>query len=326
MYRVRSKSGGVTTTLGIYGYNPANERTSKQDVAHGHNYSYIYGDGHALVAERQDTSQWTNYFWFGGQLVGMSRGGALYQIDNDHLGRPELITDASKAIAWQSDNDAFGEHRSSSTSGALSGTFHVGLPGQYFDTETNYWYNMNRYYVAEIGRYLQPDPIGMNGGVNPYVYVKNNPANASDPLGLMEGIGWANPIGYIPDLPDMLFDAHTYSADFYSLSGSLYIATGAIYVTRAGSVFFEGGIGRGYPNPVRAFSISLNAGALLSSCTDLGEREDMTKKFLNGLGYSVSAYDVVGGGMAYSPGSGAAVFVGVGAGVEVSPGAVAGEW
>ena len=41
--------------------------------------SYIYGEGRALLAERQDMSQWTNYFWFGGELVGMSRGSALYQ-------------------------------------------------------------------------------------------------------------------------------------------------------------------------------------------------------------------------------------------------------
>jgi len=38
----------------------------------------------------------------------MTRGGTLYQIHNDHLGRPELITEASKTIVWQSNNSPFG--------------------------------------------------------------------------------------------------------------------------------------------------------------------------------------------------------------------------
>jgi RHS repeat-associated protein len=119
--------------------------------------------------------------WFAGELVGMTRAGALYQIDNDHLGRPELITNANKAIVWQSNNDPFGGMNP--TTNTL-GEFNLGLPGQYFDAESNYWYNMNRYYVPALGRYLQADPIGLAGGLNPYAYVGGNPAYWVDPLGL----------------------------------------------------------------------------------------------------------------------------------------------
>ncbi|MFG0515905.1 RHS repeat-associated core domain-containing protein, partial [Kluyvera intermedia] len=55
--------------------------------------------------------------------------------------------------------------------------------GQYLDRETGLHYNTFRYYAPDMGRFITPDPIGLNGGINLYSYGPN-PLNWIDPLGL----------------------------------------------------------------------------------------------------------------------------------------------
>ena len=55
--------------------------------------------------------------------------------------------------------------------------------GQYLDRETGLHYNTFRYYDPDIGRFTQPDPIGLLGGFNLYQYAPNG-FTWVDPLGL----------------------------------------------------------------------------------------------------------------------------------------------
>jgi RHS repeat-associated protein len=110
----------------------------------------------------------------------------LYFIHTDHLNTPRLIANETGQTAWQWENiDPFGGNAPNENPAGLGTlTCNLRLSGQYFDKETNLHYNYFRDYDPAIGRYIQSDPIGLQGGINTYAYVNSNPLSKIDPLGL----------------------------------------------------------------------------------------------------------------------------------------------
>lgn len=102
-------------------------------------------------------------------------------LHGNHLGAPELATDADGQVLWRATYAPFG----AATIESRTLTLNLRLPGQYFDPETGLHYNRARYYDPEQGQYLSPDPLGTPDGPNPYAYVAFNPLRYVDPGGLI---------------------------------------------------------------------------------------------------------------------------------------------
>ena len=112
---------------------------------------------------------------------------ALYFIHVDHLNTPRLIADSTQKTVWRWDQDEpFGTNPANEDpdGDGIAFSFPQRFPGQYYDAEKLLHYNYFRDYDAGIGRYVQSDPIGLDGGLNTYFYVLSSPLSRTDARGL----------------------------------------------------------------------------------------------------------------------------------------------
>ncbi|EPJ2543718.1 RHS element core protein [Escherichia albertii] len=99
----------------------------------------------------------------------------------DHRGLPLALISNEGATEWRGEYDEWGNQLNEENLQQLYQPYR--LPGQQYDDESGLCYNRNRYYDPLQGRYITQDPIGLDGGLNPYPY-SLNPIEYIDPLGL----------------------------------------------------------------------------------------------------------------------------------------------
>ena len=149
---------------------------------------YLYDENGLLLGEydRDGVAQ-QETVWLGEKPVAVLMPSGVYSVHADHLNTPRVLLDAAGTPVWRWNGDAFG------VGGAARDpdkdeqkvAYNLRFPGQYFDKETGLHYNYLRdAYDPRTGRFSQPDPIGIEGGLNPYAYAIGNPVSLVDPDGL----------------------------------------------------------------------------------------------------------------------------------------------
>ncbi|EGU32423.1 RHS repeat-associated core domain-containing protein [Vibrio scophthalmi] len=96
---------------------------------------------------------------------------------SDHLSAPVALLNG-QAESWTQARTPFGVDTLSNDH-----SYNIGFPGQYYDTESGVKQNYFRENDPRTGRYIQRDPIGLEGGVNTHAYALNNPLLLIDPTG-----------------------------------------------------------------------------------------------------------------------------------------------
>ena len=209
------ETGDVTE----YGYDALNRLTSAKFYPEGAdtpawNASYQYDAFNRRTGKTVSGAivEDTEYLWFGSRLVAeydsgastpakryrytennfapvsYSEGNNDFAVHSDYLDTPKALTDTSGNVVWNTVLSPYGNtvENTDPDGDGQAIAFNLRFPGQYHDRETGLYYNWNRTYDPESGRYIQGDPIGLYGGSNLYLYVDGNPTNHVDPLGLVK--------------------------------------------------------------------------------------------------------------------------------------------
>ena len=192
--RLASAVQPATGNGGAYAYNAfglLSSRTVNQTGSPTTTTLYVYDLKGHVIAET-DTSGVTRreYIWMDDLPVAVVSGvnsanPTLYFVHADHLGRPARMTDQNQNWVWDVIYSPFGATSYIWTNPA---TLDLRFPGQWFQLESGLAYNWHRHYDPTIGRYLQPDPLGLTAllsdGPSVYNYVGGNPLSRVDPYGL----------------------------------------------------------------------------------------------------------------------------------------------
>lgn len=173
-------SASNTANTSTYAYDPLNRRVKK--TVNGIATDYVL-DGTREIAEYNGATLLRRNVWGPGftPIATISAGGVKSYLHPDALGSVIAVSSATGAVSERHGYGPFGE-----TDATAGSAFRY--TGHRLDAETGLGFYKARMYSANIGRFLQPDPIGYADGPNVYAYVRNNPINYVDPTG-----AWGNP-------------------------------------------------------------------------------------------------------------------------------------
>ncbi|MBY8259333.1 RHS domain-containing protein, partial [Vibrio fluvialis] len=168
-----------------YRYDPLGRRVAKECLSTQRITEYLW-DGANIVQHSQKTAdgsvvQTIEYLYEPESFRPLAQvthkanqASQLHYIVTDHAGTPQELCSENGEVVWQGEQVLWGHYQQRNTlpnhgfrENAQNDELYCDLryQGQIEDRESGLYYNVNRYYDADSGQYLSPDPIGFSGGL-----------------------------------------------------------------------------------------------------------------------------------------------------------------
>ena len=179
--------GNCSTATACYSYDALGHRVEK--MAGGVTTDYLYDlSGHVVTQFSSSCSMcWTvGYAYLDGALLAQYSNGTTYFVYEDHLDSSRVLTNMTEGTADCNSFYPYGEQDNSICSTSNVSTYK--FTGIEWDAESNLYEFEARYYGSSLGRFMVPDPSGMQSfdltTLNLYGYVEDSPLSLIDPSGL----------------------------------------------------------------------------------------------------------------------------------------------
>ncbi|MEM8831366.1 MAG: RHS repeat-associated core domain-containing protein [Cyanobacteria bacterium P01_G01_bin.19] len=218
------------STATTYEYDPFGNRIAS--VVDGERTEYLidpfgFGD---VVAEYDGNGNLTASYTHGLGLESITNPEASYYYDFNATGSTLGLTDADGEVVNSYFYDPFGDDINETKTVANPFEF----VGEYGVTEeaNGLDFMRARFYDSGTGRFISPDPIGLNGrDTNLYRYVSNKPSESNDPKGTTAPLAAAGAItGGIIGAATYIFTTTIRPSKDFSLGGFFgSVTSGAIY-------------------------------------------------------------------------------------------------
>ena len=186
--QVAPPSGGATTltydqanrltgygTTATYTYNGDGLRMSKTVSGSTSQFLWDLSAGIPLLLKDAATAY---VYGPGGLPLEQINGSTALWLHHDQLGSTRLVTNTAGSSQATYAFDAYGNLTAST--GTIANPLRYS--GEYRDSESGFYYLRARFYDPVTGQFLSRDPMLVHG--LPYAYVRGNPLNRSDRLGL----------------------------------------------------------------------------------------------------------------------------------------------
>jgi RHS repeat-associated protein len=187
---MQARKSGVTVEYVYDAFGRMIQRTA--DVGPVKTRRYWY-DGWQIVEEHNGPGDMENRYVYGTGINEVARytkaDGVNRYFTYDGLGSMTEVTGGDGNLHESYTYDVYGTPMMYNVAGSVTNVSVIGnrllFTGRDRDVDTVLYNNRFRWYSPTLGRFIQPDPIGLAGGdLNLYRYCRNNPVNWVDPWGL----------------------------------------------------------------------------------------------------------------------------------------------